>query len=324
MEQLFKSITKNVIINDNQGYAFYYKQDEIEIKKVNGLLHSQKEDKINFESMFRLASVTKQFIGLGIILLVKENKLSFDTSVLDIYKDLPSYFKDIKIINLLNHSSGIYDYEDMEHTECQIHDEDILTFLKTTTKTYFEVGSKYQYSNTAYILLGLIIEIVSNEKISDYLDRKIFKKVGMDNTLVNYEGITKITNRALGHIIEDNKLIMKDQYWCSATIGDGGLYSNVDDLNKWVSYLLMHIDEYSNDLLSESILTNVSDTYYGMGIRTVKVNDKKIYYHSGSTIGTNTLVLFSKDFNLRCIFLTNVNGIDTTIIKNNILELINS
>ena len=233
-------------------------------------------------------------------------------------------FKDIKIINLLNHTSGIYDYEDMDHTDKQIIDEDILTFLKTTTKTYFEVGSKYQYSNTAYILLGLIIEKVSGEKIDQYLNSRIFKKVGMNCTLVNYEGITQIPNRAYGHIIEENELIGKDQYWCSATIGDGGLYSNIDDLNLWVDYLIEHIDEYSDNLLSESVLTNVENTYYGMGIRTVKVIDKKIYYHSGSTIGTNTLVLFSKDFNLKCIFLTNVNGIDAAIIKNNILKLINS
>lgn len=321
---LFEDLTKGVIIHNEQGYAFYYKQDNIEINKTNGKLNNESDEDITFESSFRLASVTKQFIGCGIISLVQKGKLSYDTSILDIYPFLPDYFSNIRIINLLNHTSGIYDYEDMDHDDSQIHDEDILTFLKNTSNTYFEVGSKYQYSNTAYILLGLIIEKISGERLDVYLKNEVFDKAKLENTIVNYEGITKIEKRALGHIIDNDKLIVKDQYWCSATIGDGGIYSTLNDLNKWVDYLVDNIDYFSNNLLSESILTNLSNTYYGMGVRTLKVGENKIYYHSGSTIGTNTLVLFSKDYNLRCIFLTNINDIDAAIIKNNLIKILNS
>lgn len=321
---LFEELTKGVIIHKDQGYAFYYKQGDIEINQLNGKTKDSKSCDITFDSCFRLASVSKQFIGCGIIFLVEKGLLTYDTSVLDIYPELPDYFRNIKIINLLNHSSGIYDYENMDHDDTQIHDEDIITFLKTTTNTYFDIGTQYKYSNTAYILLGLIIEKISGIKLDKYMYDEVFSKANLDNTLVNYEGITKINNRAYGHILSNNELIVKDQYWCSATIGDGGIYSTLNDLNKWVDYLLFNIDFFNNNLLSESILTNVSNTYYGMGVRTVKVNNKKIYYHSGDTIGTNTLVLFSKDYNLRCIFLTNINGVDTTIIKNNLLKILNS
>lgn len=321
--ELFDKITENVVVHENQGYAFYFKYNDIIIEKVNGKVSTIDSDDISFNSCFRLASVSKQFIGCGIISLVEKGLLSFDTCILDIYEDLPNYFKNIKIINLLNHSSGIYDYEDMTHSDIQIHDEDILDFLKTTNTTYFEVGTKYRYSNTAYILLGLIIEKVSNIKLDIYLKEEVFLKAGLVNTLVNYEGITNIKNRAYGHILHNNELIVKDQYWCSITIGDGGIYSTLNDLNKWVDYLIDNIEYYQNNLLKEIILTNVTNTYYGMGIRTININNKKIYYHCGDTIGTNTLVLFSKDYNLRCIFLTNINQIDTGIIKNNILKIIN-
>ena len=321
---LFEELTKGVIIHKDQGYAFYYKQGDIEINQLNGKTKDIKSSDITFDSCFRLASVSKQFIGCGIIFLVEKGLLTYDTSVLDIYSELPDYFRNIKIINLLNHSSGIYDYENMDHDDTQIHDEDIITFLKTTTNTYFDIGTQYKYSNTAYILLGLIIEKISGIKLDKYMYDEVFSKANLNNTLVNYEGITKINNRAYGHILSNNELIVKDQYWCSATIGDGGIYSTLNDLNKWVDYLLCNIDYFNNNLLSESILTNVSNTYYGMGVRTVKVNNKKIYYHSGDTIGTNTLVLFSKDYNLRCIFLTNINGVYTAIIKNNLLKILNS
>lgn len=319
---LFSKITNNAIITSDQGYAFYYQDQETSISKVNGKLKDSNSDDITFDSSFRLASVTKQFIGAAIIQLVEDKLISYNTKIIDIFPVLPKYFNNITILNLLNHSSGILDYENMEHTDEQIHDEDIIDFLKTTSYTKFEVGTKYDYSNTAYILLGLIIEKISHMKIDEYLNTHLFDKAHLKNTTVNYEGITKINNRAYGHIIEDNKLIVKDQYWCSATIGDGGIYSTLNDLNKWIDYLLLNIDFYRKNLLSSSIITNVSNTYYGMGVRTVIHNNKKIYYHCGDTIGTNTLVLFSKDYNLRCIFLTNLNGIDTGIIKNNILKIL--
>ena len=174
--ELFDKITENAVVHENQGYAFYFKYNDIIIEKVNGKVSTLDSDDISFNSCFRLASVSKQFIGCGIISLVEKGLLSFDTCILNIYEDLPNYFKNIKIINLLNHSSGIYDYEDMTHSDIQIHDEDILDFLKTTNTTYFEVGTKYRYSNTAYILLGLIIEKVSNTKLDIYLKEEVFLK----------------------------------------------------------------------------------------------------------------------------------------------------
>ena len=97
--------------------------------------------------------------------------LDYDTTIKEIFNDLPEYFNKITIKHLLTHTSGIYDYETTPHKDDdkQILDRDILTFLQTTTQTYFEPGSKYQYSNTGFILLGLIIEEVRKEKIAIYL-----------------------------------------------------------------------------------------------------------------------------------------------------------
>ena len=233
------NLLNEVLKNKEQGYAFYYQDENQKITKVNGKLADTNSNDISFDTDFRLASVSKQFIAYGIIKLVENKLLDYDTTIKEIFNDLPEYFNKITIKHLLTHTSGIYDYETIPHKDDdkQILDRDILTFLQTTTQTYFEPGSKYQYSNTGFILLGLIIEEVSKEKIAIYLG-KIFKEVGMTNTMVNYQGITEIPNRAYGHIIENGELIVKDQYWCSATIGDGGIYSNINDLNKWIDYLL--------------------------------------------------------------------------------------
>lgn len=320
-------LLKNLLIHQKQGYAFYFKHQKQLIQQVNGFNNINNQDvKINFDTNFRLASVSKQFIAYGIILLVEEQKLSFDTKIIDIYPTLPNYFQQITIRNLLNHTSGIYDYEDIINDEkynklsnWQIHDQDIIPFLKTTSTTYFKPSTDYRYSNTAFILLGLIIEKISQMSIDKYLKEKIFLPLKMDHTYVNYEGITKINNRAYGHILKDHSLVMKDQYWCSATIGDGGIYSNIHDLQKW----LLHLENNYEYLLKTMFKTTIigdKDICYGMGMRVINFHQHQILYHTGDTIGTNTLILFSKDLDLECIFLTNLGEIDTEILKNNILS----
>ncbi len=319
---IFDRLTNNLIEHNDQGYALYFYNDGKELIKVNGKVKELSSDDITLDSNFRLASVSKQFIAYGIIRLIKNNKLSYDTCIRKIFLDLPEYFENITIKNLLNHTSGIYNYEEIPHLEndTQIQDQDVLEFLKTTEGTYFDPGTKYRYSNTAYVLLGLIIERVSGIKLGDYFDI-IFKEAGMNDSVVNYQGKTLINNRAYGHLIDqNNKLYVKDQYWASATIGDGGLYSSINDLMKWCLYL-SETEEF-RDMSVPNFIGETEYNEYGFGIRIIKVNDKEIFYHCGDTIGTSTLLLFSKDLNICLLFLTNLGNVDTSIMKDNLLNII--
>lgn len=323
-QDLFFQLSKDIIIHPYQGYAFYFEHKGENLSLCNGKEKDSLSPNITFHTHFRLASVSKQFIAYAIIQLVESGHLTFDTAILDIYNDLPTYFKDITIFQLLHHTSGIFDYEDMPHqdTDSQIQDEDIIPFLKTTTTTYFTPGTQYRYSNTGYILLGRVIEEVSGTTLDDYLKIHVFEKAGLQDTLVNHQGITKIKNRAYGHVLENKKLIIQDQYWCSATIADGGIYSTVADLKRWITYLLNQEEALQNTMFCTHILANGLDTAYGMGMGVISIQDKKIYYHWGDTIGTNTLILFSKDYDIQCIFLTNLGNIDTLHLKDNIIRYI--
>lgn len=312
-------LKKEVIKHNNQGYALYFYYQGKEYSQVNGLTSVTTNDKINFDSNFRLASVSKQFIAFSILNLVKEGLLNFDTKVKMIFEELPNYFNNITIKHLLNHTSGIYDYEDMEYDKNkQLQDIEIIDFLKTTSDTYFKPGITYKYSNTGYILLGLIVEKVKNVKINDYIEKEIFEKANMKTSKVNIQGVTDIDKRVYGHILEHNDLVEKDQYWCSATIGDGGLYSNVNDLKKWCKYLVS-TDNYKI-MKQANYINEQSYNEYGCGIRIINVNGNEIIYHCGSTIGTNTLLLFSEDLEICIIFLTNLNNIDTGIMKDNLIN----
>ena len=190
--------------------------------------------------------------------------------------------------------------------------------MNTQTELYFEVGTMYRYSNTAYVLLGLVIEKVSHMKLDQYITKKIFTLANMMNSFVNYEGITEVTNRAYGHKIVAEDLLLNDQYWCSATIGDGGLYASVNDLINWLHFLQR--DALSKQMFVPNILPDGKNSEYGLGIRIIHRQDRQIIYHCGETIGTNTVVGFIPSLDVEFIFLTNLSGVPGSKFIQNLLH----
>jgi CubicO group peptidase (beta-lactamase class C family) len=107
---------------------------------------------------FRLASVTKQFTAMAVMILAKRGKLSLDERLTDFFPEFPAYGRQITLRHLLTHTSGLIDYEDVipKGTEIPVLDRDVLRLLMQQDKTYFPPGTKYRYSNSAYSLLALI------------------------------------------------------------------------------------------------------------------------------------------------------------------------
>ena len=314
--------------NDSyHGYAFYLhdpSSTDVDLYECSGFANINTFEPVKVDSCFRLASVSKQFIAYGIVTLSKDNKLDLNEKLYDIFPNMPEYTKDITVKNMLQHTSGIPDYdEEIDHSEmdktgAQVQDDDVLDWVRTTTKPYFTPGSKYQYSNTAYILLGLIIKVKSGKSIGEYLDEVIFKPFDMTSSKVDYEGITEFPKRAMGHIVVDGKLVMKDQYWCSATIGDGGIYSNINDLVKWLK-VIENLEGPYLDMIKPNIIGE-TNTEYGYGLRIKNINGHEVIYHNGYTIGTNTSIGYIKDLGIEWAFLINVNNLGTDKLIEEILK----
>jgi len=196
---------------------------------------------------FRLASCTKQFTAMAIMLLVHDGKLRYDMRLTDVFPDFPAYGKAITIRHLLNHSSGLPDYEDLmeqppshwSETQ-QITDAEVLALLKTQTHGKFSPGASWSYSNSGYVVLGLVVAQVSGQSFPDFLQARIFQPLKMHHTLAYIRGKNEIPNRAYGHSLDGSKFIPTDQSSTSATLGDGGVYSNLEDLARWDDALTHH------------------------------------------------------------------------------------
>jgi CubicO group peptidase (beta-lactamase class C family) len=193
---------------------------------------------------FRLASCTKQFTAMAIMLLVHDGKLRYDESLTEIFPEFPAYGKTITIRNLLNHTSGLQDYELLMEREeksggrrwteeHQIQDADVLALLEKQSTTLFAPGTKWAYSNSGYVVLGSIVTRVSGKTLGEFLRDRIFAPLKMDQTLAYEKGKNEVTNRAFGHSKEASGWRETDQSSTSATMGDGGVYSSLQDLGQW-------------------------------------------------------------------------------------------
>ncbi len=200
---------------------------------------------------FRLASCTKQFTAMAIMLLVHDGKLRYDERLTDVFPDFPAYGKRITIRNLLNHTSGLPDYEDLmdevsagrapQWTETrQIQDDEVLALLKKQNSGKFIPGTRWSYSNSGYVILGLVVAKISNKSFDEFLHERICQPLKMDHTLAYIRGKNEVPNRAYGHTNIDGEFRPTDQSSTSATLGDGGVYSNLEDLAKWDDALTHH------------------------------------------------------------------------------------
>jgi len=201
--------------------------------------------KIDAVTDFRLASFTKQFTAMAVMLLVHDGKLHYDQPLTEIFPDFPEYARAITVRHLLTHTSGLTDYEDAMDAhqwtpQHQIQDEEVLKLLKRQTSPRFAAGTSWVYSNSAYVLLGLIVARVSGEPFGAFLEDRIFKPLRMSNTLAYRNGNNTVPNRAYGHSATGGEFVETDQSSTSATLGDGGVYSNLVDLAKWDAALQHH------------------------------------------------------------------------------------
>jgi CubicO group peptidase (beta-lactamase class C family) len=298
--------------------------------------------RIDAHTDFRLASFTKQFTAMAVMLLVHDGKLRYGQTLTDIFPDFPAYGKNITIRNLLNHTGGLPDYEDLMEAvetprnswvwspERQIQDEQVLKLLEQESKGKFAPGTNWSYSNSGYVVLGLIVAKASGQSYCDFLHARIFAPLHMDHTVVYQKGKNTVINRAFGHTKEGDTLKETDQSSTSATLGDGGIYSNIQDLAKWDDALRNHTLLSADEMapaLAPAKLANGSPTSwptapnddnlhpgkpvaYGFGWFLDPYWGHPRMWHTGSTMGFRTVIeRFTAD-NLTIIILCNRTDLD--------------
>jgi CubicO group peptidase (beta-lactamase class C family) len=287
-------------------------RDSIVFKKSYGLASVRSNTPVTTTTNFRLASVTKQFTAMAVMMLQEQGTFSYDDKIMKFFPDFPLYGKDITVRHLLNHTSGLIDYEDFvpDTQQYQVLDADCLRLMFKAESLYFTPGSKYRYSNTGYAILALIVEKSSGKRFADFVKENIFTPAGMTATVAFENGISAVKDRAYGHSLMNGVWTETDQSNTSAVLGDGGIYSNTDDMSRWVSTLWKYslISESTQKTAwSDAAANDGSPIPYGMGWHTETFRGIHHPHHAGSTRGfRNHILLFPNDRSM-VIILTNRN-----------------
>jgi len=276
---------------------------------------------------FRLASITKQFTAFSIMLLESEGKLSFDDKLEKFFPSFPDYGKNITVRQILQHTSGLVDYENCinDSVTVQLKDQDVLDILMKQDSTYFQPGTKHLYSNSGYAVLALIVEKLSGKSFAEFLNERIFSPLKMNNSVAFEKGISQVENRAFGYANINSKFENTDQSLTSAVLGDGGIYSSVLDMAKWsleIDKPTLLPKEKLNVAFTKLVLPNGEVVNYGFGWRLDPYKNYERPYHTGSTSGFSNMFMKIPELNLTIIVLMNVRDYDAKGYAEKIADLL--
>lgn len=295
---------------------------------------------IDEHTNFRLASFSKQFTAMAVLLLHNDGKLRLEDPLTRVFPEFPAYGRAITLRHLLTHTSGLPDYEELMDdrqwsVQKQIHDEDVLRLLEGAKAGKFAPGRGWSYSNSGYVLLGLVVGRASGLSYGEFLHRRIFAPLGMAQTLAYVAGRNSVPHRAYGHAKGPGGFFERDQSSTSATLGDGGIYSNLIDLARWDESLARHtlvnqkvLDEAWTPVKladggatrwpvekNDDNLNPGKPVEYGYGWFLDPYRGERRMWHTGSTTSFRTVIQRFPDRKLTVIVLANRTDLDVAALS---------
>jgi CubicO group peptidase (beta-lactamase class C family) len=320
-----------------------FRGTDVLLDRASGVHRVGSNVPLTANTAFRLASVSKQFTAAAILTLVETGQLSLDARLSDLLPDMPDYTRRITVRHLLTHTSGLPDYEALMDEAAarggpvytptqQIDDAAVLRLLAATRAPRFAPGSQWAYSNSGYVVLGLIVAAVSGEPFGRYLDQHVFKPHRLGSTHLRVPGERPIRHRAYGHAGDPTAgWQVSDQSSTSATGGDGGIYSTVEDLTRWLQALDRGesvLARHAQDVFTATPLADGSSTRwptdpdddnldpggpvaYGFGWFVDPALGRRRAWHFGTTEGFRTTIDWFAQQHTGSIVLCNRMDIET-------------
>lgn len=298
------------------GNVMVVKDHKIIYQHAQGFANYLTREPLTTESVFELASVSKQFTAIAILMLYERNLIDIDDPVHLLIPELP--YQNITIRQLLNHTSGLPNYMwVLEHKWDESHfpsnEEMLAALVKHHPYPFFWAGRRYSYSNTGYALLASVVERATEKTFSQFLRENIFEPLEMENSFTSTELLDStfhLTSQAFGHHRAWRRFRRNTPVVHDRVLGDKGIFSNLQDLYKWDQAL------YSEKLLSSETLelayqpltfSNRRSLPYGFGFRIGNRNGEKYVYHHGLWEGFRTSFIRHIETGNSIILLNNTN-----------------
>lgn len=291
--------------------------------KGYGLANLEWSVPVTTDTVFRLATLTKPFTATAILLLYQQGKLDLSDTVTSYFPDFPADWNAITIEHLLTHTSGIKNYNDLDGfiriwSRADLSPRELVT-LFADLPLDFAPGSQFAYTNSDYVLLGLLIETLSGMSYDEFIRAHIFAPLGMSRSYYMLRG-TIIPQRAAGYVraSQNNPYAYRGYLHApfrsvTTSYSSGGLGSTLEDLLVWDNALransLLGVDLQTR-VLTPTVLTNGQTSSYGLGWYIEERLGRSVAYHRGDIEGFTTLMFRFLDLPITLILLANLSGWD--------------
>ena len=321
--------------------------------KGYGLANLEHEIPIGMDTIFRIGSVSKQFTTMAIAILEEKDELSFEDEMKVHIPDLVDYGEKVTINHMIHHYSGLGDYEYMDYPgrfknavgeEFRWGNEDYLTNkefhdLIKTLPLIRKPEKKFHYSNTGYVLLALVAENASGMSLREFAEKEIFKPLGMNNSFFNDDVNLPFKNRADAYTPIDDE---SDKYKINVTnlswVGDGGVYTSLNDFIKWDENFYENTLSMGGQSLIQTMEMTFEETKvskrnqkmdkekenentYAFAQNLAYYNGYKRWSHSGSWVGWLAHYARFPELRFSTVVFCNTNEIDATIISDKVVDI---
>lgn len=273
-----------------------------------GYANLEQQTPITADSAFRLASVSKQFTAMSVMVLAEDGSLSFDDPVSRYLPALAPY-EGVTIRQMMTHTSGLPEYYDVIDSSAGMPtNADALALLGTIAEPAFPPGDRYEYSNPAYDMLAPLVESVSGKDFATFMRERVFGPAGMQSSYIFDHTEPLIPHRVTGYEPDGAGFRLDDYDPLNHIVGSGGMYSTLNDLFRWDQAL------YTESLVSRSTLDEAFTTArldngeaidYGFGWRIDNYKGQRRVRHGGSWIGFRTHIARYPDAGLSIVILSN-------------------
>lgn len=284
---------------DFHGSVIIAKKGKVVFKNQYGYANFKQKTKLDENSVFQLASVSKQFTAAAILILNERGELSLDDEVIRFYPEFP--YEKVTVRHLLNHTSGLPKYfwlaEHKWDKDYPPSNEEMMDLMANSdVMRFFSPGANFDYSNTGYMVLASIVEKITDMPYGDFVQANIFQPLEMNSTFVyRYEQDPIAENQLVGYRLYKGR-------WHAAIggtvndriVGDKNVYSTTEDMLKWIQGL------NSGKIISEKTLSEMYSrgetkykrkVPYGFGFRIKENEGEKIIYHNGKWNGFSTSLM---------------------------------
>jgi dipeptidyl aminopeptidase/acylaminoacyl peptidase/CubicO group peptidase (beta-lactamase class C family) len=338
LAQVFESETKKVDRlfaewnrPDSPGCAVgIIKDGQWIYKRGYGMANLEHNIPISPQTVFRIASTSKQFTAMCIALLAEQGILSLDDDIRKYLPELPEYERSITIRHLIHHTSGLRDYLELmklagARDEDLYTDDQVIEMLARQKELNFTPGDEHVYSNTGYYLLGVIVKRVSGQSMREFAKARIFDPLGMANTHFHDDHTAIVKHRAAGYSPRDN-----GGYRINMTtldmVGDGGIFTTIEDLFLWDrNFYHNQLGHGSDDLIQQvttpGVLNDGQAIHYAFGLNVDDYRGSKTISHGGAFVGFQAEMIHFPEHHFSVICLSNLSTVDPNHLTRQVADI---